>query len=56
MRLLAGDRSHVDGLGALLALGDVELDGAWPSSSEPSPWTALACANTSLPDSGWMKP
>jgi hypothetical protein len=27
MRLLAGDRTHVDGLGALATLGDVELDG-----------------------------
>src|SRR6266487_6738684 len=28
----------------------------WPSSSEPSPWMALTCTNTSLPDSGLMKP
>jgi hypothetical protein len=27
VRLLGGERSHVDGLGAFLALGDVELDG-----------------------------
>src|ERR671918_242963 len=27
VRLLGGEWSHVDGLGALLALGDVELDG-----------------------------
>jgi hypothetical protein len=29
---------------------------AWPSCSEPPSWMALAWTNTSLPDSGLMKP
>jgi hypothetical protein len=53
--LLGGQRSHVGGLGAFLALGDVELDGLAvlqrATVLDGAGWT-----NMSLPSSGWMKP